>query len=220
MQLRDHIRETLRLVEEHQDLFETTPPDVSRQLPAAGLMRCCELLRGMCVLEDAGLGSLVGMLERQLWETWLVSLDILLRDAEALIELGHDCARHTRTLLEGLGRAPEDYPDYGDVAKKFTPLTPKKLWDKVRPLLVEAGDDTFGAILTKNAYFEVYRRKSHYSVHAGITTLSPYIRGGETSFSVEPNPAATIKSVWMSVFYTLHLANYVFGTLWNRIRSS
>ena len=207
MQLRDHIRETLRIVEEHQDRLETTPPDVFRQIPAAGLMRCCELLRGMCVLEDAGLGTLVGMLERQLWETWLVSLDILLRDAEGIIELVHDYDHHMHKLIEGLGLPPKDYPDYGDGAKK---LNIRELFERLEPLLLEDGD-TFGAHVVKNTYFEVYKHKSQFAVHAGVGTLSAYIRVGETSLSVEPNPADTVESAWMSVFWTLHLAKYVFG---------
>ena len=206
VQLRDHIRESLRLVETHQNLLETTPPDVFLQTPAAGLMRCCELLRGMCVLEDAGLGTLVGMLERQLWETWLISLDILLRDTEALVELGHDYDHHMNALIKGLGLPSEEYPDFGKSAQRNI----RDLFEKIEARLVEAGD-TFGARLIKDTYFNVYRRNSHLAVHAGVGTLSAYIRIGETSLSVEPNPADTIGSAWMSLFWTLHLAKYVFG---------
>ena len=40
VQLPDHIREPLRLVEDREDLLETTPPDRCRRSAAGGLMRC------------------------------------------------------------------------------------------------------------------------------------------------------------------------------------
>ena len=60
VELRDHVRETVQLVEEQADLLETMPPEPCCQFAAAGLMRCCELLFGICVLEDANLGATAG----------------------------------------------------------------------------------------------------------------------------------------------------------------
>ena len=92
----------------------------------------------------------------------MVSLDILLRDAKALVELGDDYDHHTNAMNKGLGLSPKGYPEFGDGARRNI----RELSERLEPLLVEAGD-TLGTRLIKNTYFWVYKRKSQYAVHAG-----------------------------------------------------
>jgi hypothetical protein len=88
--LRQAVDALLALIEGHADSFESPPDQAPRQFAAAGLMRRCALLRGVCVLEDARLGPVPGILERQHWETWLVSIHVVLRGFEALYEVAGD----------------------------------------------------------------------------------------------------------------------------------
>ena len=65
----------------------------------------CELLHGMCVLEDASLDVAAGILHRQLWETWVVSLYVLFQYREALSEPSR--TRHLNEKFEpGSKHAP------------------------------------------------------------------------------------------------------------------
>ena len=207
VKLRDHIRETLRLVEDQAGLLETTPPNKCHQFAAGGLMRCHALLRGICVLEDASLGALAGMLERQLWETWLISLHVLLRGKEALDEVQGADVFHKRRLAKRLNLRPEYQPEWtGPVGK----LNHWQLAEDLGPLLDEAGE-TGGVTTGILAYDVTYRVQSLFSVHAGIATIRPYIRFGQRSWSVEPNPSAPFDDIGLvPALYTLHLANYVF----------
>jgi hypothetical protein len=53
-------------------------------------MRCCALLRGVCVLEGSVLGVIAGVLERGHWETWLLSLHALFGGEAALQTIAGD----------------------------------------------------------------------------------------------------------------------------------
>ena len=56
-------------------------------------MRCCALLKGILVLDEARMPALAGILARQHWEAWLVSLYVLLAGGEALRSRGWDFSR-------------------------------------------------------------------------------------------------------------------------------
>lgn len=170
-------------------------------------MRCCALLRGICVLEDACLPALTGILERQNWETWLVSRYILLRGDDAVSEIKGDHVKNTRTLNTRLGLGSEYVPDWEGDAQK---LIIGQLTEKLEPMLVKAGD-TDGTALVKG-YDPIYRAQSQYAVHAGLSTLGLYVRLGEESWSVEPNPPAPFDDIGqISLFCTLNLALHVFN---------
>ena len=188
------------------DSLKTTPPDRCRQFAAAGLMHCCKLLRGICVLEDASLGALGGILERQHWETWLVSLHVLLRGDDALNEVGGDYVFYTRRLCNRLDMGSAYGPDWEGRVKR---LNVWQLAESLRPLLIQAGET--GDATAAMAYDAIYRAQSLFSVHAGIATIGTYIRDGEASWSVEPAPPAPFEdSDQHAALYTLHLAKYVF----------
>ena len=69
----------------HVDAFRTRSPRLPpEQFAAAGLMRCGALLKGVLVLDEASLPVMASILARQHWETWVVSLYVLLAGEEAL----------------------------------------------------------------------------------------------------------------------------------------
>lgn len=211
VQVRNHIRETLRVVEEKADLLKTRPPetplDRCRMFAAGGLMRCCELLNGIRILEDASLHVPAGILHRQHWETWLVSLYVLLRGEEALSEICGDYVVNTRRLSKSLGLEAEHVSDWKEGAKR---LNYYQLAEALGPLLIQAGE-TCEATAAVMGYSATYRVQSQFSVHAGLSTIRPYIRIGDESSSVETNPPAPLDgNGQFAALYTLHLARYVF----------
>ena len=132
-------------------------------------MRCCELLHGMCVLEDASLDVAAGILHRQLWETWVVSLYVLFRCRETLSEIADDYAVRTRLLNEKLNLGSKHVPNPKKGARR---LNYEQIAKKVGPLLADAGEaGSVDAALI--AYAATYRVQSQYAVHAGLSTLRP-----------------------------------------------
>jgi hypothetical protein len=89
-QIRGTIEELLSLIYANERNFKSPPEHASRQLAAAGLMRCCALLRGVRVLEEPVLGVIAGVLERGHRETWLLSLHALFGGEAALQTIAGD----------------------------------------------------------------------------------------------------------------------------------
>lgn len=206
MQLRDYVCKTLRLVENRTHLLKSRQINRSRQIAAAGLVRCCALLRGVCVLEDAGLPALTGILERQNWETWLVSQSILLRGDEAIDEIKGDNVKSRNTFQKESGRRLKYVPEWQGKAKK---LIYSQLAEKLEPLFVKACD-TEGATLA-SGYTGIYRGHSQFTVHAGLSTFNLYMRCEGEWASVERNPPAPVPDVGkISLLCTVHLAGHVF----------
>lgn len=206
MNLREAVRELLELVDKQAPYLESQPNQAPRQFAAAGLMRCGALLRSVCVLEDAGLGPVTGILERQHWETWLVSLHVILRGDEALHEVAGDDIFWKRLLSEKLNLGFAYHEDWeGKVAK----LNFKKLADELKPLLVKAGES--GNPDGATGYDATYRVQSLFAVHAGLATIGSYLRYGEKAWGVVPHPPAPFpRPTQIPALHTSHLAQYVF----------
>jgi hypothetical protein len=206
MELRDYIRETLTQVRAEVPTLTTTPPDPPRQFAAAGLMRCCALLQGVRVLEDSGLGALAGILERQHWETWLVSMHVVLRGDEALLEIAGDDISYKRLLSDKLDLNITYHPDWDG---KLGKLNVFELAKQLGPLLEKAGETGNTSVIT--GYDVTYRVQSTFAVHANLATIGAYLKYEETSWGVEPNPQAPFGALGMTpALHTLHLARYVF----------
>jgi len=206
MELRDYIRETLTQVDAEVPKLTTSPPDPPHQFAAAGLMRCCALLRGVCVLEDAGLGALAGILERQHWETWLLSMHAVLRGDEALHQIAGDDILYKRLLSKKLDLNLAYHPDWGGKLEK---LNVYELAKQLGSLLEKAGET--GNASGETGYNVTYRVQSTFAVHANLATIGAYLKYGETSWGVEPNPPAAFGALGMTpALHTLHLARYVF----------
>lgn len=82
-------------------------------------MRCCRLLNAASVLEDHGLGDVTGILERQLWETWVVSLYVLLGGDSALRVVADADIASKRTLSERLKLGIDYQPDWHTSTKRL-----------------------------------------------------------------------------------------------------
>jgi hypothetical protein len=204
--LREGVRDLLALIDGCVPSLESPPTQAPRQFAAAGLMRCCALLRGVCLLEDAGLGPVTGILERQHWETWLVSIHVILRGDEALHEVAGDDIFYKRLLAEKLQLGFAYHEDWeGKVAK----LNFKKLADELKPLLEKVGEP--GNPDGAKGYDATYRIQSLFAVHAGLATIGSYLRYGEKTWAVIPHPPAPFpRSAQTPALHTAHLASYVF----------
>ncbi len=202
---RETVNELLALVDERGNSFESSPGQ-ARQFAAAGLIRCNDLVRGIHVLDDAGLGSLTGILERQHWETWLVSIHVVLRGEEALHEVAGDDIFWKRLLSEKLQLGFAYHDDWeGKVAK----LNFKKLADGLPSLLAQAGElvDPSGV----QGYDVTYRVQSLFAVHAGLATIGSYLLYGDTAWGIIRNPPAKFRTPSQTpALHSAHLANYVF----------
>ena len=119
----------------HVDAFRARPPRPREQFAAAGLMRCCALLKGILVLDEAGMPALASILARQHWEAWLVSLYVLLAGDEALQVIAGDDIYWKRRLAKALRLERDDYqPDW---AGRLAKLNYKELHDRMLVLLRE-----------------------------------------------------------------------------------
>ncbi len=178
----------------------------ARQFAAAGLMRCCALLRGVLVLEDAKLPHLAGILARQHWETWLVSLHAVLRGDEALKEIAGDDIYWKRRLSDRLKLGLAYHDDWEGKAAK---LNFKNLAERLTPLLIAAGES--GDLNGVTGYDVTYGVQSLFTVHAGLATIGAHLVYGPDTWSVELNPPAPFPDVAQTpALHTAHLANYVF----------
>ena len=136
----------------------------------------------------------------------MVSQYILLRGTEAVDHLTAAFFANMNTLDRALGEEPTFIRDGEEAAEK---LIVGQLAEKLRPLLVNAGD-TVGADLARD-YAYIYRGHSQFSVHAGLSTFALYSRSEGEGASVEPNPPAPHPYVGStSLRCTLHLAEQVF----------
>ena len=98
----------LAQVYEHVEAFRAKPSRPAEQFAAAGLMRCCALLKGILVLDEASMPALAGILARQHWETWAVSLYVLLGGEEALQVIAGDDIYWKRRLSKKLRLERDD----------------------------------------------------------------------------------------------------------------
>jgi hypothetical protein len=163
-------------------------------------------LRGVLALEDAGLASLAEILARQHWETWLVSLHVVLRGDEALQEVAGDDIYWKRRLSEALKLGRDYHPDWSG---KIVKLNFKSLSDRLPKLLLNAGEsvDAHGV----SGYDVTYSVQSLFAVHANMVTIAAHIVYVPDAWRVIPNPQAPFPDVALTpVLHTVHLAQYVF----------
>jgi hypothetical protein len=207
MSLRTSVERLLDVLRDLAPLLESPPHRdyLPRQFAAAGLMRCGALLRGICVLQDADLGPVTGILERQHWETCLVSLHVVLRGQEALKELAGDDIHYKRLLSKELALGLKYQDDWDDAIGK---LNVKKLADALGPLLVAAEEP--GDPDGRTAYNVVYRVQSLFAVHANVATIHSYMSHWNYGMGVVLKPPAPFpRPTQTPALSTIHLAGYV-----------
>ena len=185
--------------------LRSEPNALAKSFAAAGLMRSCALLRGMLVLDDAGLSELTGILARQHWETWLVSLYALLGGEEAIRAVAADNVYWRRKLETSLKLEPTQQSKWpGSVVK----LNYKALSACVLKLLEDRGEPKAGPV---TGYDITYSFQSTLSLHANVSTITPHIAYGPDAWSVTADaPPPLSDQLLTPVLHTVHLAQYAF----------
>ena len=191
----------------HVDAFTARPPRPRELFAAAGLMRCCALLKGVIVLDEAGMPALTGILLRQLWEVWLVSFYALLAGDEALHIIASDDIYWKRRLSGALRLEQDDYhPEWSGTAAKinYTDMSRRVIsLLRAREAVDGPGDVTCLDV--------IYRFQSLASVHANLTTIGSHLVERDGEGAVSENSSLTLNNVVVTpVLLTVHLAQYVF----------
>ena len=195
-------------VYEHVDAFRAKPSRPAEQFAAAGLMRCCALLKGILVLDEARMPALVGVLARQHWETWSVSLYVLLAGDEALQVIAGDDIYWKRRLSKKLRLERDDY--HPDWTGKLAKLNYKDMHARLLELLRERESVDGPAGIT--GYDVTYSYESLVSAHANLTTIGGHlVYGDDDEWAVSVDSSQTPDNVAVTpVLHTVHLAHYVF----------
>ena len=196
-------------VYEHVDAFSARPPGPApaKQFAAAGLMRCCALLKGILVLDEARMPELAGILARQHLETWIVSLYVLFDGYEALQVIDSDDIFWRSRLFKKLRLEGDDHhPDSAKRPEKPKKLNYKALTDRVLKLLHER--EPVGGPAGVTVYDVIYSYESLVSAHANLTTIGGHLVDGAVSVksSLTPDDAVAVTPVLL----TGHLAQHVF----------
>ena len=201
-------------VGEHVDALRTRPPQLAKQFAAAGLMRCCALLKGILVLDEARMPALAGILTRLHWETWVVSLYVLLDGDKALQVIAGDDINWKRILSRELRLERElererDAYYQQDWTGKPAKLNVKDLHDRLLELLRERESVDGPAGVT--GYDVTYRYESLVSSHANLMTIGEHLVYGDDEWAVSVDSSKTPDDVAATpVLYTSHLAQHVF----------
>ena len=193
----------------HVDAFRTrSPRRPPEQFAAAGLMRCCALLKGVLVLDEASLPVMASILARQHWETWVVSLYVLLAGEEALQVIVDNDTYSKRSLSKLWPKLGVDRPDLDERPPR---LNYKQLHDRVLELLRERGEPV-GGEAEVTGHDVTYRCESLFSVHANWETIGrQHLVNGDDYRAVSVDSSLTPGNVVEApVLYTSHLAQYVF----------
>ena len=207
MKAKEAADQVLAHVYGHVDAFRARPPRPAKQFAAAGLMRCCALLKGILVLDEARMPALAGILARQHWEAWLISLYALLAGDEALQVIARDNIYWKRRLSKALRLERDDY--HQDWAGRIAKLNYKELHDRVLELLREREPVDGPAGVT--GYDVIYSYESLVSAHANLTTIGGHLVYGDDEWAVSVDSSLPPDDVAVTpVLHTVHLAHYVF----------
>ena len=201
----------------HVDAFRARPPRKAEQFAAAGLMRCCGLLKGILVLDEARMPALASILVRQHWETWLVSLYVLLVGDKALKALADDVKYWKSKLPEPLRDDFERWMQQlilkpfrleGDHQQK---LQYWELHKRVIELLREREPVDSPAGVT--GYGATYSWESLVASHANLPPIARHlvdVDDGSLAVSVDSWETLEADVTVTPMLYTVHLAHYVF----------
>lgn len=171
--------QVLEFIDKRVPELRSRPEQVVRQFAAAGLMRCCALLRGILTLDEAGMTGLAGILARQHWETWLVSLYVLLGGDDAVqVVAGDDI--HWKRRLSGALKLNQDY--HPNWPGRIEQLNYRVISERVLELLRQHGEPVTAGGVT--GYDVTYRVQSLFAVHANIATITAHIAYGPDEWTV------------------------------------
>jgi len=200
---RKRTNDLLEVVRQSSGSFVSRETD-HRLFAAAGLMRCCAMIRGIRALAAKDLGPLTVVIGRSLWETWLMCLYVLLAGKPAMEEIIGDDVFWKRRFLEPF--ADESYGEWNGTAKK---LNVKELSKKLHTLLIEA--EKLSPSEPERGYKLIYSAFSLFGTHANLSTVSLYVAESSGGYIVIPTPDWPVETVeHTSAIYTAHLAKFVF----------
>ncbi len=201
------VDELLGAIEKHLPRLTSRPGLYDRQIAAAGLARCCALSDGIRVLCRCGRCDVAGVLTRTLYETFIVSLYVLLKGHEAFLHVAGAHKRHGRILNEKNALGAED------LLARWTfdeaRLNVEELTKELGPLLAEAGEPDSDAM---PIYDLGYRAESTWSTH-GLGALLRYVDAAGSPWTVVKRPEGLLKpenAQTVAVLYTSVLAKHVF----------
>ena len=151
--------------------------------------------------------ALVGILARQHWEAWLLSLYVLLAGDEALQAITGDDIYWKRRLSKAFRLGRDDYrTDSAEPAR----LNYKELHDRLLVLLRER-EPVDGRPVGVTGYDVTYRYESLVSVHANLTTIGGHLVCRDDGWAVSVDSSQTADDVVLTpALNTVHLAQYVF----------
>lgn len=204
------------LIDEHCPSLTSLPrPDLmGRQLSAGGLARCRMLLEGIVVLIVGGRPDVKGVLLRPLFETWMVSLYLLLGGSEAVTHVIGDFAQGSRVLSERHGRPLGDvWQLWLVVDTNARRLKYEEIARKVDNLLDRSGDPLGSRGQVVERYDALYRVESRHNVHAGLGSIGRYVDWQGSPWSVRPareEEDAADDAVILGGCMAAHLAVHVF----------
>lgn len=204
--VRDHAAKIVSAIEATTPQLTSAPEQMSRHFAAAGLLRCCVIVRGILVLEDANLASLGYILARQHWETWLLSFHTLMRGHEAMKQIGADDVYWKKKLSKSLDLGINYQPDWSGGEQK---LNYSDLAKALPELLQKAGErDAQTNMLPYSLHYSV---PSLFAVHANLATIGAHIVYDHEKWSLDSNPSGAISDAATApILHTAHLARYVF----------
>ena len=158
--------------------------------------------------------ALAGILTRLHWETWVVSLYVLLDGDKALQVIAGDDIHWKRILsrelrLERELEREQDAYYQQDWTVKIAKLNYFDLHDRMLKLLREREPVDGPAGVT--GYDVTYRYESLVSSHANLTTIGEHLVCGDDEWAVSVDSSKTPDDVAVTpVLYTGHLAQHVF----------
>ena len=154
--------------------------------------------------------TLSGILTRLHWETWVVSLYVLLGGDKALLVIANADIYWKRVLSKQLQMEQERDAYYQqDWTGKPEPLKIKDLHDRLLELLRERESVDGPAGVT--GYDVTYRYESLVSSHANLMTIGEHLVYGDDEWAVSVDSSKTPDDVAATpVLYTSHLAQHVF----------
>ena len=153
--------------------------------------------------------ALAGVLTRLHWETFVVSLYVLLAGNEALRVIASDNIYCGSRLSKVLRLERDDYSEQ-DWNVKPTKLNYKDLHGRMLKLLSERGESVDGPAGV-TGYDVTYSYESFASSHANLKTIGQHLVCGDDEWAVSVDSSRAPDDVVVTpVLYTNHLAQHVF----------
>lgn len=218
-------REVIAVVDRHAaGLTSRARPDlVGRQLAAGGLVRTRALLEGILLTIGGGRSDVAGVLLRTLYETYIVSLYVLLGGPEAVVQVGGEFARSASILAEKHARGLNPILALWNTfarEMKGTPGFPaqrlnyEEIAGTVGELLDKVGDPRGGRARGTEMYDVLYRVESRRSSHGGMGSIGPYVNWRADPWVLQPFPRTFRESaddiVVLAALLAAHLVARVF----------